>query len=166
MRGWWRVRHGDALTWVGRNVGGGRGAASRRVSAGFVYEQREAARLHARHAQRRSSPRTHRRAPFARPLSHSSAASPPTPPPRLGVASRSLPNTVAARTTTSGVIRTPSRALPHLGARAVAVERHSRRGPDPAYTGLLSPHPIAPNPPNPRERASHSAVPTERIPCV
>ena len=40
----------------GSTVGGGSGAASRRVPAGPVFEQRGAARLHPRRAQRRSSP--------------------------------------------------------------------------------------------------------------
>ena len=54
----------------------------------------------------------------------------------------------------------------HPGARAVAVERGGRSGPDPDHTGQPSPHPVAANLPNPRERASRRAVPTGRIPCA
>ena len=43
---------------------------------------------------------------------------------------------------------------------------HWQDVPRPYHTGPLSPHAVAPNPPNSRERASCPAVPTGRIPCV
>ena len=96
--------------------------ASRRVPAGPVFEQRGAARLHACGAQRRSAPPS----PGAHPVSYSPSslvsspsASPATPPPRPGAASRSPPNTVAARTTTSEITRTLSRALPNTRVRGL-----------------------------------------------
>ena len=147
--------------------------AFRSVPAGSVSEQRRAARLPAHRTRPGSSPAD---ASSRAPANAVSRARLPRWCPRLrrrprcylpSAASRSLPSTVAPRTTTGGNTRTPqSGVAAHPGARTVGLDLDGRLGPDSGHTGPLSPHAIVTNPPNPRERSSRPAEPTGRIPCV